>query len=399
MPHHHHFSSKDFLFFLFPVLFSSDDNIIESTSSGSRENDDGNNLFDFEEIEAFRMSYFSEEGKFRNSSVNQNLNSKWTLWYEQKSDKKKPKCLNKSDYLKELKKAGTFHNISTFWNSWKEVQDICRMTVEGGVNYHLFKDTIKPVWEDPKNIKGGKWSFILPSSTSNRDIMRNWISLMIATLIGELGNDAEINGAVLSVRSWGCMFSVWNRNANDKQLVENVSEKLKEIFDVPSIKYQRHQVRVKRNNAERAKIAKSKRVDSSDDSISSTETSSSEGEQDKSFRSTVREVSRSRSTSTELNEQDLNLVSQQQTPEVKESQFIPESSKIEQKGQQAIEDENRQRVNPNVVASQESHHYEEKFKSHQLKSKKEEFPLNSLGVVIILAAGVVTSAISWAFYL
>lgn len=28
-----------------------------------------------------------------------------------------------------------------------------------GSNYHLFKEGIRPMWEDPINAKGGKWIF------------------------------------------------------------------------------------------------------------------------------------------------------------------------------------------------------------------------------------------------
>jgi len=26
-----------------------------------------------------------------------------------------------------------------------------------GSNYHLFKDGVEPKWEDPQNVRGGKW--------------------------------------------------------------------------------------------------------------------------------------------------------------------------------------------------------------------------------------------------
>lgn len=209
------------------------------------------------------------------------MQHKWTLWFEKKSQEKSNQILRKADYLKELKKAGSFQTIPSFWSCWNEVQDICNVSAESqGANYHLFRDNIQPVWEHPKNLKGGKWVIAFPSTFSPQDVMRNWMSLMLTLLLGEFGYDSEINGAVLAVRPWGSTFSIWNRNANDREVVEAVSHKLKEVLGVEYVKYQRHQFSMRRNN-ERAQHSRPKRLNhSSDESASSNDgSSSSEGEE------------------------------------------------------------------------------------------------------------------------
>jgi len=319
--------------------------------------------------------------------------------------------------LKELKKAATFQTIPSFWSCWNEVQEICSMPLEGGVNYHLFKDTIKPVWEDPKNIKGGKWSFVLPSSTPHQEVMKHWMSLMLTVLIGELGTDSEINGVVLSVRSWGCIFSIWNRNANNKRLVDTVTDKLKELFGVVAVKYQRHQVRVKRNNAQRAKIAHAKRNYSSDESISSNDSSSSsEGEQEKVIqfvrRSPENEIPR-----TTLNNisSDKSIKSEQiqQHEGVKESEVI--STHVESKdfdhqeieqihySQQDLEDLREKRrairisgTNSRKETKWEMRHIQDRPLRPQ-QQKEERIPVAQLG--ILLVAGILVSIVSWSLYL
>jgi hypothetical protein len=146
-------------------------------------------------------------------------------------------------------------------------------------NYELFKHGVKPVWEDPKNCKGGKCVVNMPRSTLE-DTMKQWVSLMITLLIGEFGPD--INGVVLSRRSWGNIFSVWVRNANDKETVDATMRHLHELFgrDV-QIRFQRHQtsIRKKVNNTKPLQLGTQMPSTFEKRRLSESEGSSSEGEQ------------------------------------------------------------------------------------------------------------------------
>lgn len=42
-------------------------------------------------------------------------------------------------------------------------------------NYHLFKQGIKPMWEDPANKHGGKWSIQLPRNKTMSEIDNIWL--------------------------------------------------------------------------------------------------------------------------------------------------------------------------------------------------------------------------------
>jgi translation initiation factor 4E len=207
------------------------------------------------------------------------LRNRWTLYYEKKSKERTGKCLNERDYLKDLHRVRSFQTIRAFWAAWNEVQEECSVSRAGGAaNYHMFKDNIKPVWEDAKNVRGGKWTVALPSSMTEEDTLKSWISLALTLLLGEWGAESEINGAVLSVRPWGSTLSVWNRNAGDRKLVDDVSARLKELLGAPVVKYQRHQATMRRNHAEKAKVSRPKRSANSSDDSSSNSDSSSEGE-------------------------------------------------------------------------------------------------------------------------
>jgi len=63
---------------------------------------------------------------------------------------------------------------------------------------------------------------------------------MLALIMGEF--KSEVNGVVLSVRSWGNTFAVWTRDFKDKRAIEQVTKKMKDIFGQEAeVRYQRHQ--------------------------------------------------------------------------------------------------------------------------------------------------------------
>jgi len=177
-----------------------------------------------------------EEAQAKNDTP---LDHKWTFWFENKSNKERNRSLNKTDYLNHINKAGTFGTITGFWECWNDIQ--ASFAFDGDCNYLLFKQGIKPVWEDPKNNKGGKCFVVLPK-TSHEETTNQW-STLVLTLIEEYERD--INGAVLSSRSWGNMFAVWTRTS-DKQVVDAVCKKLHELFGDVQVKFQRHQAMIRK---------------------------------------------------------------------------------------------------------------------------------------------------------
>jgi len=171
------------------------------------------------------------------------LDTKWTFWYESKAKRDKGRNLNKTDYLKEVKRGKTFDTISSFWDCWSEVQRVCN-SESGDCNYELFRHGVKPVWEDPRNIKGGK-CVLVTTQTTHEETMKHWVALMITLLIGEFGPD--VNGVVLSTRSWGNMFAVWVRNSKDKDTVDATVKQLQDLFGPnTNIRFQRHQASMRK---------------------------------------------------------------------------------------------------------------------------------------------------------
>ncbi|KAF9354065.1 hypothetical protein BGX26_008121 [Mortierella sp. AD094] len=70
--------------------------------------------------------------------------------------------------------------------------------MENSANYHLFKDGIKPMWEDPANANGGRW--IVTLLNKNPELLdRCWIELAYALVGEQLDAGDDICGAAFVI--------------------------------------------------------------------------------------------------------------------------------------------------------------------------------------------------------
>lgn len=80
----------------------------------------------------------------------------WTVWYEKYSESS-----NFEDRLyllhEDVADIATFYRVYNNY-PWDKVK--LRDTV------HIFRKGVKPVWEDPENVKGGCWTFRVPKTKS-----------------------------------------------------------------------------------------------------------------------------------------------------------------------------------------------------------------------------------------
>jgi len=275
-------STKDIVLLLLSSVLVSSETAEKRRAQNMEGGKSGEEKESDEIVEAVMIS--DAKGGAPHPQFTKQLNAKWTFWYESKARRDKGRNLSKTDYLKEVKRGKTFDTIASFWDCWKEVQTECNPSA-GDCNYELFKHGVKPVWEDPKNIKGGR-CVLTPPRTTQEETMKQWVSLMITLLIGEFGPD--INGVVLSTRSWGNTVSVWVRNSKDRDTVDATMRHLHDLFGPHAqIKFQRHQASIRKKSEINGttKPATYGRRDSLPNStfekrrLSDSEGSSSEGEQ------------------------------------------------------------------------------------------------------------------------
>ncbi len=150
-----------------------------------------------ERIEAENISDSSSANQI--SSSDHPLRSSWTLYY-------RPPANKFSDYEKSTTKIATLSSVESFWTIYSRLKRPSQIPTVS--DYHIFKDGIRPVWEDDANKKGGKWIVRLKKGVADR----YWEDLLLA-IVGDQFMEAgdEVCGAVLSVRSGEDVLSVWTK--------------------------------------------------------------------------------------------------------------------------------------------------------------------------------------------
>ena len=97
-----------------------------------------------------------------------------------------------------------------------------------GSDFHLFKDGIEPMWEDPHNAQGGKWTH----SLLKKALDDSWLNACLSC-IGEQyeDNSENICGTVVSVRR-ADRIALWTRDRNDQSSTLAIGKAFKSHLDV-----------------------------------------------------------------------------------------------------------------------------------------------------------------------
>lgn len=143
-------------------------------------------------------------------------------------------------YESSIKEIATVSTVEEFWTvyDWlNRPNDLPNTT-----DFHFFRRGIKPTWEDPENVRGGKWLIRLKKGLASR----YWEEILLA-MVGQQFHGVpaeEINGAVVSIRYGEDIISVWNRTAFDRELTDKIRDGIKKILRLPShvhMEYKPHQ--------------------------------------------------------------------------------------------------------------------------------------------------------------
>ncbi|KAI1098194.1 eukaryotic translation initiation factor 4E [Jackrogersella minutella] len=203
--------------------------------TASNESDSGSKL----------ITVFHDKDNF---NVKHPLQNKWTLWFTKPSSGKGD---NWNDLLKEVI---TFNSVEEFWGIYNNIAPVSELALKS--DYHLFKEGVRPEWEDPQNKHGGKWSYQFKDKR-NIDINDLWLHTMLAA-IGETleeEDDGEVMGVVVNVRKAFYRIGVWTRTigksipgrgegdvsggkgrAPEKgaRIMLNIGKQFKEVLKLPS---------------------------------------------------------------------------------------------------------------------------------------------------------------------
>lgn len=137
------------------------------------------------------------------SQSNNPLEYAYSFWFSKRPSKGSSQALSSQasntnssniNYDANLRLVGTFNTVEKFWGLYAHMTRPHDLV--GHADIHLFKDGIKPLWEDDANKNGGKWIVRLKKGLANRC----WENLILAILGEQFMVGEEICGAVVSVR-------------------------------------------------------------------------------------------------------------------------------------------------------------------------------------------------------
>ncbi|KAI9280632.1 translation initiation factor eIF 4e-like domain-containing protein [Sporodiniella umbellata] len=159
-------------------------------------------------------------------AVKHSLLSTWTLWFDNPG--KKTSAQSWADNLKEVI---TIDNVEDFWSTFNNVCKINHLSSNS--NFHLFKEGIRPEWEDPANAEGGKYGIQFPKSKAGDSINEHWMNLLLAVIGEQLVASEDICGAVVSVRKTYYRLALWTKSSKDEEQIEKIKAQLREVFSLP----------------------------------------------------------------------------------------------------------------------------------------------------------------------
>ncbi|XVE90170.1 hypothetical protein DITRI_Ditri20bG0056600 [Diplodiscus trichospermus] len=207
----------------------------EAESNNSSKSLNNNNKDEFTDSDNNNMDKEAEERRARDPKAGLHpLKHKYVFWYTRRT----PRVRTQTAYEDNIKKIVDFSTVEGFWVCY------CHLarpsTLPSPTDLHLFKEGIRPLWEDPANCNGGKW------------IIR--FKKVLALVGDQLDYGGNVCGAVLSIRFNEDILSVWNRNASDKEAVMALRDSIKRHLKLPHsyiMEYKPHDASLRDNSSYR----------------------------------------------------------------------------------------------------------------------------------------------------
>ncbi|KAI5818556.1 translation initiation factor eIF 4e-like domain-containing protein [Pyronema omphalodes] len=163
-----------------------------------------------------------------NFNVKHPLMNVWTLWFT-----KPPSGKGGNDWSDLLKEVVTFDSVEEFWGIYNNISKTSDLSLKS--DYHLFKQGVRPEWEDVQNKNGGKWSYQFKDKRGV-NIDELWLNVMLAAIGETLEADAanEVMGVVVNVRKAFYRIGVWTRTTGakggNKDALMEIGKRFKEVL-------------------------------------------------------------------------------------------------------------------------------------------------------------------------
>ncbi|KAI9294658.1 eukaryotic translation initiation factor 4E [Neoconidiobolus thromboides FSU 785] len=168
------------------------------------------------------VTIFSNPNNF---NIKHPLQNAWSFWYDSPSKKK-----SLASWSQNLKKIITVDTVEDFWGVFNNISKASELA--NGANYHLFREGVKPEWEDKANSQGGKWVF--QAKKGKYDMDNLWLYTLLACIGEAFDINDELNGVIFSARRELYRISIWTRNCDNQDLVTELGHKFKEVLGIKS---------------------------------------------------------------------------------------------------------------------------------------------------------------------
>ena len=161
------------------------------------------------------------------------LSNKYIFWFRISDDIIKnqfqKQSIDSTEYENQVKKIGEFETIEDFWSLYQHIKkpDNCKQ----GIEIQMFKDPIKPMWEDEYNKKGGKLSLKLNKGYTTI-IWEELILGIIGDILPKEINEG-INGIVFSSKKESNILQIWFKDYNKNYYAE-LEQCIRDLIQIPN---------------------------------------------------------------------------------------------------------------------------------------------------------------------
>jgi len=166
-------------------------------------------------------------------NVKHKLNSSWTIYYDIPQQKKS----TAQTWQQNIKVIATFNTIEDFWGVFNSIPPVSKIAPAS--SYFLFREGIKPEWEDKQNEEGGRWAVTLTRMGSKID--EYWMNLVLACIGESFEYPEQVNGAVASVRVRGDRLALWTRNWKNEEETLNIGKHFKSLIGTEKLSFNSHE--------------------------------------------------------------------------------------------------------------------------------------------------------------
>lgn len=153
----------------------------------------------------------------------------WDFWHDRQDRAPTTTSSTNPDpatsYEDRLEPLASISDVRQFWNVFNNF-DISQLKLRDSI--HLFHKGVKPVWEDPRNARGGSWTFRVPKANA-AEFWKEICMMAIGEQLQEAVEDPsrktfrdDICGISLGVRFNSMLVQIWNRDAEHQEGIDRI---------------------------------------------------------------------------------------------------------------------------------------------------------------------------------